>query len=284
MISLIKLNIKSILKNKSYKNYIRINTILFSVILVILTIKYYCNREIDKVINLDDYKVINVNSYDNNSWNEFLESNKDYIKNIRYEVTKYDVIVNDDSYDIRSNEDDFLSNEKAIMINSDRNIEIKELEIDEVINRDDVLEEVIYVNQELAKYMVDKDYYDELVITIIVNDYDDREMILERLGSLEIDANLNEVDMNFNVYQRLNKVLNIFLIFLMSLVGIMLVVLTMMCLFEQKKNIMIYYNLGYRKILIGWIYFGSFVYLLLVSLFISLGIEIVILGILKGLS
>lgn len=250
MNDLLKLNIKAFSKTKTFKNYLVINSLLFIIIIFILCLKSYTQININEIVNNKNNRLININNFDSiNTLNTFLNEASSYIEKVEYNISKYDYKINDKSYDIYTSDNNLKEDSYYIEINNlspNQNIIINNKKINNIIYNKELSSNIILVNQKLSKYLFENNFVDEYYITLELNDYYKIDKVFKILRDFKIDANLNN-NSNSEVlaYSNLNNILSVlFYIFIISII-VIIFILAITFLSDQKKNLLIYYNIGY---------------------------------------
>lgn len=268
MIDAIKLNIKSFSKKKTFKNYLMINIFLFLFFSLILIIRNFCIEQINSVVNDESNRIINVNDYGTlENFLQFVDANSEDIDNIYYDVNIYDFIIDNKNYFITSSE--IYTEEKNVKVNSKfpkNKITIYDLTLDNIDYDDSLEEDVILINQSVAKYLFYNSYVENSFISFKIKDYYNINKIFSSLNAYNIDANLNtDSSDSLSVYMNINTILKILFIFLIFIVIIVNLFLTITFLYEQKNNIKIYNSIGFNIINIIIIYLCNFIYYIFIS-------------------
>lgn len=119
------------------------------------------------------------------------------------------------------------------------------------------------------------------MISFYVNDYYDIESMIEKLEKKGIDCNANDVHLDeVETYNSVNKIMSIIFIFFIGVVIVLMAILNINFLCEQKKDIMIYNNLGYDRFKVLKIYMCTFSYYLIIAYLYSLIIVSLFVGLL----
>lgn len=283
MFDVILFNVKSFYRKKTLKNYLFINFVICVIFFCVLIIQFYCKEHIDTIINCEDNRIIFINDLHSVSEiDNFVNSLKIRIEKVKYNVFIDEYIFDDKSYQISTNNLDFDMNNYGVMINSKNKkdfITIDDLVINNIVYDDFISEDIIIINQKLSKYFIEKGIEGNNSILIYLKDYYDNEEVIKLLKEKGIDANLNNINSNdLIVFSRINRIVNIMLVFLTISVIIILSFVTMNFLYEQKKDIIIYNNLGYAKIRILIIYLITFSFYLIIAYILSVFLVFIIIS------
>lgn len=274
MINLVKLNIVAFSRKKNYKNYININVCIFFIMFLLLCIKQYCSFQIGQMINDGNNKIININSFKTTKELEiFFEENKEKISNVNYQIINYLIKIDNAEYTVNNLEYD--DNRLEFYAVSSIDSLVRELEIGKtkvtLQKSTDIPSDEIYVNQYTASYMCLNIKSINCSISFAIKNYFDIDVIFSELIKYDISGNLNEnISDTIIAYKNVNSIITVLFLIMIILVIVITIVLAINFLYEEKKNIIIYNNIGctITKLLI--MYILTFLYFLSVAYFISL--------------
>ncbi|MCX4364481.1 MAG: hypothetical protein OSJ70_01720 [Bacilli bacterium] len=251
MINAIVLNIKSFYRRKTFKNYILLNVIICIFIFFILLVQTYSKNQINLIVNSNDNKTIFINNMDKKEdINSFISNFSSSIEKIEYSVLIDKYQIDENMYQISTDEIDFANDTYGIIINADykeKSIIIDDLVIENIVYDNNIGNNVIFINQRLAKYFFEKGIGNNSIL-IVLKDYYDIDKTLNYLKEREIDANSNNTgSSDLMVYSRLYLIIKIILLFLIIVTVITTSFLSYNFLYEQRKDVIIFANLGYTK-------------------------------------
>ena len=274
MINLIKLNVSAFSRKKTFKNYITINVIIFFILFLLLAVKQYCGSQIDNVVNDGDNKTVNINSFQTiKNLENFFEDNNEKITNINFKIINYTINENNSEYVVDNLEYDDNTLEFFAISNVDsviNKLEIKNKKIN-VRKSPDVPVGEIYVNQYTASYMCMNIKPISCSISFEIKNYFDADKIFAELIKNDISGNLNEdISDTIIIYKNINSIMTILFLIMIVSVIIITIVLAINFLYEERKNILIYNNVGYTIQQVTIMYISTFLYFLSVAYIISL--------------
>ncbi len=274
MINLIKLNIFSFARKKSFNNYIIINVIILFIMFLLLGVKQYCKSQIDNIVNDGNNKIININSFQAiKDVKTFFEENNETITNIKFDIINYTISDNNTDYIVNNLE--YNDNKSEFFVTSNTDCTIDKIKIGnkkiDVQKSSVVPLEIIYVNQYTASYMCMNIKSIKCSISFELKNYFDADKVFSKMLKHDISGNLNEeISDTIITYKNINSIMTILFLIMITSIIIITIVLAINFLYEERKNILIFNNIGYTIQQITIMYISMFLYFLNIAYFISL--------------
>ena len=253
MNKLVKLSIKSFRNNKVFVNYILLKSMLLLFITIGITIFYYYDSRIEAIINKESNREIYI--YDKLNINDIYNIE---LENIYYDVMLTDINISNKTYNVISNEN--VENDYILFINksNEKNLE----EYSEYIKiENNIDDKTIYINQKVAENIYNNFFIKDGNIALIIRiaNYKQLPNLEEYLKNNQIRYNLNnDSATNISVYNDTKHIVLIILCIIYALNCIVLFLLYMSIIKENKKNIYIYMIIGLTKVKLKELYFYIF--------------------------
>ena len=192
MIKSILLNIRSFKRKKNFKNYMFLNITICILLFIVLIIRSYSQEQINSIVNGKDNRLVFIHNVEKiDLFNDFLGENKGDIDRVNYQISINDYIIDNKKYNISTSDEDMNN---AVMINpsyDNNSIKIDDLQVSDIFYDSSLNEGDIVINNDVAKYLIDKKTKGEKSISFYVKDYYAIENILEKLNDKGISANSN---------------------------------------------------------------------------------------------
>lgn len=272
MIKILKINLKSFSKEKTFKNFVIILFFMIFSIFVILLYNKRINDNYTKLINDESNRIIYIEDMSHYKFvNQFINENKNnfeelvyssYITNFEFSNNIYDVICIDEfsenDYEIKSNIDDMY---------------IKLFDLKAKNYYDKTLINTIVINRKISKYLFENkfDLLTSYSIEIKVDNYykyiDYVNFLFDNNIEYRENVNINE---NINIIENNRKIVEIFMLIFAVIFIIVDLFLVKSVLNYDKKNIVIYRITGLSIFKIVLIYFCTYLLHILIISFLFL--------------
>ena len=253
MNKLVKLSIKSFRNNKVFVNYILLKSMLLLFITIGITIFYYYDSRIEAIINKESNREIYI--YDKLNINDIHNIE---LENIYYDVMLTDINISNKTYNIISNEN--VENDYILFINksNEKNLE----EYSEYIKiENNIDDKTIYINKKVAENIYNNFFIKDgnMALIIRIANYKQLPNLEEYLKNNQIRYNLNnDNNTNISIYKDTKHIVLIILFIIYALNCIVLFLLYMSIIKENKKNIYIYMIIGLTRAKLKKLYFYIF--------------------------
>lgn len=273
MTKIIKLNILSFCRKKTFKNYMIINTTIILIITILNISKSFITEEISRLINDENNRIINIDNYeDKNKLTHFFNENKDKINNIEYYIEDYSIKIDGLSYLISTTD----NKEEKYYAASNINYKSDDITIGSVkINlkkSNDIPEDEIHVNQYTSSYICNNIDTSECLISFELKNYFDEKIIFKEMEKYNIEGNFNEsINNTIKLYQNINSILFVTNFLITTVFILISIIMNINFIIENKNNIIIYRNVGYKKNIVILLYIITIMfYITIIELLIIL--------------